>query len=193
MAKFKPVVRYQGADGYYHVYIRVTHNRKVAYMKTNKVVNQKGIAKDKSVTDTFVLQYCMNLIAKYIEQLNKKDDSLWTVDEVVSFLKNGNADICFSDYARKYIDGLYNNGQERNSRNYELALQSLELYAGTNKVMFSHLTSTLCNGWIKYLTERTARAVGGSGAVKNAGRSSPHRFLRLIEYILFPNWGGMSP
>lgn len=157
MATFKAAVKYQRADGFYQVYIRVTHHTKIAYMRTDKVVDKKGITKDKGVKDPFVLQYCTNKIAEYIDMLNKKDISTWTVKEVVAYLESGTADICFSDYARKFHDDLYNNGQQRNARNYELAYQHLERYAGTNKVMFSHLTSGFINGWIKTLGN-TARA-----------------------------------
>ncbi len=157
MATFKAAVKYQRADGYYQVYIRVTHHTKIAYMKTDKMVDKRGVTRDKGIKDPFVLQYCTNKIAQYTDMLNKKDIRSWTVKEVVTYLESGTADICFSDYARKYHDDLYNNGQQRNARNYELALQNLELYAGTNKVMFSHLTSGFINGWIKSLSS-TARA-----------------------------------
>ena len=157
MATFKAAVKYQRADGFYQVYIRVTHHTKIAYMRTDKMVDKKGITKDKGVKDPFVLQYCTNKIAEYIDMLNKKDIRTWTVKDVVAYLESGTADICFSDYARKYHDDLYNNGQQRNARNYELAYQHLERYAGTNKVMFSHLTSGFINGWIKTLGN-TSRA-----------------------------------
>ena len=64
MAKFKAMVRYQRPDGYYQVYIRVSQGKKVQYIKTDKVVNQKGIDKTKAVCDPFVLKYCANRIAQ---------------------------------------------------------------------------------------------------------------------------------
>ena len=51
MAKFKAMVRYQRPDGYYTVYIRVSHNKKVQYIKTDKMVNQKGIDKNNAVSE----------------------------------------------------------------------------------------------------------------------------------------------
>ena len=56
MATFKATVKYQRSDGYYQVYIRVTHNAKIAYMKTDKVVDKKGVTKDKDIKDPFVMQ-----------------------------------------------------------------------------------------------------------------------------------------
>ena len=157
MATFKATVKYQRSDGYYQVYIRVTHNAKIAYMKTDKVVDKKGVTKDKDIKDPFVMQSCGNIIAHYVEMLNKRDIKSWTVKEVVNFLEKGTSDVCFSDYARQYQAKMIQEGHARNARTYELAYQNMELYAGTNKVMFSHMTTNFVTGWIKSLSS-TARA-----------------------------------
>lgn len=102
MATFKAIVRFKGPDGYYPVYIRVTHQRKAVYIKTDKIVDQNGIDKSKSIKDPFVLQFCANRISRYVDILNKQDISSWSVEEVVNYLKSGTAEICFSDYARDY-------------------------------------------------------------------------------------------
>jgi integrase len=52
---------------------------------------------------------------------------------------------------------MIDNGQERNAKNYTLALQHLERFTGTMQIMFSHLTSQFVNRWIKSL-EQTHRA-----------------------------------
>ena len=147
MATFKVVVQKQRNDGFYAVYIRVTHNRGVKYLRTDKIVDAKGInKKNKEVKDPFVLQACSNKIAHFAEMLNKVEIRKWDVHDVVAYLEKGTDDVCFSDYARKYHDDMYNSGHERNARNYELAYQHLERYTGTNKLMFSQLTSHLING-----------------------------------------------
>lgn len=158
MANFKAVVRTARADGFFQVYIRVTHHRGVGYIKTDKMVTRNELTKFGEIKDPFVLQYCSKRILEYNERLNRKDIEHWTSKEVVDFLVNGNDDICFSDYARKvHIPMMIDNGQERNARNYTLALQHLERYLGTTKVMFSQLTSQLVNRWIRSM-EQTHRA-----------------------------------
>ncbi len=158
MATFRIKVQKQRSDGYWPVYIRVIHQRESFFIKTDKVVDNSGIVKStKEVKDPFVCKFCNIKITEYVDMLNKVDISTWNVKDVVTFLKKGTEDICFSDYARKYHDELYNTGHERNARTYELAQQNMELYAGTNKIMFSHLTSTFINGWIKSLSN-TSRA-----------------------------------
>ena len=157
MAAFKELVRFQRPDGYYPVYIRVTHKRKVLYIKTDKIVDQKGVDKGKGIKDPHVRHFCANKISQYVDILNKQDISSWTVEEVVNYLKSGTADICFSDYAREYQSKMIQEGHARNARTYELAYQNLERYLGTTKVMFSNLTSTVITRWIQSLSI-TARA-----------------------------------
>lgn len=157
MATFKTCVQKQRRDGFYPVYIRVTHNRKSAYIKTDKLIDSKGLSTAGDVKDTFVLKYCIDKITEFIDRLNKVDTEKWTINDVVDFLQQIDEDICFSDYARKYKFEMAKNGQERNARNYELAYQHLERYAGTNKLMFSRFTTNFVDGWIQSLMS-SARA-----------------------------------
>lgn len=158
MATFKATVQKQRSDGFWAVYIRITHNRVVKYIKTDKIVSTKGIdTKNKEVKDPFVLKYCAVKIARFVEMLNKVEIRKWSVHDVVAYLEKGTDDICFSDYARKYHDDMYNDGHWRNARSYQLAYQHLERFAGSNKVMFSQLTTQFINSWIKSLS-KTARA-----------------------------------
>ena len=158
MATFRITLQKQRADGYWPVYIRVIHQRQSMFIKTDKMVDNKGIIKKtKDIKDPFVKKALDIQIADYVDKLNKVDISTWTVQEVVQFLIKGSAEICFSDYARKYQTKMIQEGHARNARNYELAFQNLERFAGTNKVMFSHLTSGFINKWINSLSS-TARA-----------------------------------
>ena len=126
-------------------------------MPTDKMVNEKGLARSGEIEDPYVMQFCTNRIVEYMEILNKVDTEHWTVKDVVDYLKTGYNDICFSDYARKHIDRMIDSGQQRNAKNYQLALNHMERFAGTTKVMFSNLTSSFVNKWITSL-EQTHRA-----------------------------------
>lgn len=155
MATFKVCVQKQRSDGTYPVYIRVTHNRKVSYMKTDKVVGKIG--KGGEVKDSFILAPLNALINEYIDRLNKQCINNWTVHEVVAFLESVDEDVCFSEYAKKFTSDMYNRGQERNAKNYYLAIGNLERFVGTNRVMFSQLTRKVLEQWIESLSD-TARA-----------------------------------
>ena len=157
MATLKICVRNKRYDGFYPVYIRVTHHRQIAYIKTEKMVNDASVSPSKEVLDPYVMGLLYPVVLEYMERLNKKDIKNWSVKEVVNFLINGDEDINFSTYAREYIAKMIDRGQRRNARNYQLAVQHLERFAGTTKIMFSQLTSMFVNLWIKSL-ETTKRA-----------------------------------
>ena len=54
----------------------------------------------------------------------------------------------------------------RNAKNYKLALQHMERYYGTTKIMFGQLTAPQVNRWIVEMR------LSGSGAAKKALHSS---------------------
>ena len=144
-------------DGFYPVYIRVVHNRKVAYIKTDKYVNEHGLNPTLEVKDPYVVQHCMEKITHWMDRLNRVESERWTVKEVVQYLKEDGGEVSFSDYARKHNARMIDNGMERTAKNYRLAYEHLERYAGTNKVNFSMLTSAFLTNWIKTM-EHTHRA-----------------------------------
>lgn len=133
MATLKICVQKPRSDGYYHVYIRVTHRGRQAYIRTDKMVTQKGLSRAGEVTDKFVLKTLSETLVEYNDRLNRKDISKWDVKQVVEFLKSGDDDIDFSAYARRHIDKMIDSGMARTAKNYEYALNHLEKYAGTNK------------------------------------------------------------
>ena len=157
MATFKAVVRRPRADGFYSVYIRVTHRRQTLFIKTDKMLTKRELTRKGEIADAFVLQFCTQKILEYQERLNRHDISQWNGAQVVEFLTTPDEIISFSDYARKHIDRMIDRGQERNAKNYQLALQHMERYFGTTQVKFAQLTSVNVNKWIATLSG-TARA-----------------------------------
>ena len=152
MANLKACVRRPRKDGFWQVYIRVTHRRNAGFIKTDKMVTKKGLTKENEIKDPFVLNYCTDLIIRYNMALNQKDISAWEVGQVIEYLTTENEDVCFSDYANVHIARMINRGQERNAKNYKLAVSNLELHLGTNKIMFGQLTSVIVNKWIASLS-----------------------------------------
>ena len=156
MAKIKAVVRTPRADGFYQVYIRVTQGNKVGYIKTDKVVQKKDV-KDGLFLDPYVANFCAKRVLEYTLRLNRVDSQYWSVNDIIDYLTRADEDICFSDYARKHINRLIDSDQERTAKNYRWALEHLERFMGTTRVMFSHLSSHVLNKWIKSM-ETTKRA-----------------------------------
>ena len=86
MATFKACVQKERKDGFFPVYIRVTHRRTTQYIKTDKMVTRKELTKSGEIKDPFVLQFCTQRILEYNEKLNKADIGNWTAKEVAEFL-----------------------------------------------------------------------------------------------------------
>lgn len=157
MTTIKPVVRKPRTDGFYPVYIRVVHNRKPGYIKTNKIVDADHIGKRGEITDPVVNEYCSHIVRNYTDRLNRVNADTWEVKEVIEHLTSADAEQSFSQYARLHISRMVNRGQERNAKNYTLALNHLERYLGTTQIMFAHLTTSALKLWIESLS-KTNRA-----------------------------------
>ena len=153
MTTLKAMVRKPRTDGFYSVYIRIVHNRKPGYIKTDKIVDAAHITSNGELTDPVVNEYCAMLIRQYTDRLNRTDASLWSVKEVVEYLMKTDEEVCFSDYATQHIDRMIRSGHERNAKNYRLAVNHLERYLGTNRIMFGHLTSAVLKRWIESLSQ----------------------------------------
>ena len=152
MTTFKATVKKPRSDGFYTVYIRITHQRESSYIKTNKIVDAAHVTKSGELKDPVVNEYCSMLVRQYNDRLNRVDASQWEIREVIEYLLKNDQGVCFSDYARHFIDKMISDGHARNAKNYQLAVNHLERFVGSNQLMFSSLTSTTLNNWIDYLS-----------------------------------------
>ena len=83
MACFKICIRSRRKDGLHPVYIRITHNRQIGYIKTDKCVGPAGIRKGE-VIDPIILSYCYKEILRYNDALNSVNLESLTVQETLS-------------------------------------------------------------------------------------------------------------
>lgn len=155
MATFKATVQKKREDGMYLVYIRCTHNRKIAYIKTDMYISDKQIKKG-DIKDFDVIAKCAIKIKEWNERLNREDIDNWNVKEVVDFITQGKEDISFSNYCIQFIDNMINEGRDKSASNYQCAIKSFELKFGQT-VAFQNLTSKMIMDWISTLSN-TARA-----------------------------------
>jgi len=152
MATLKICIQKQRKDGLYPVYIRVIHRRKVAYIKTDKMVSEKGLSRKKEITDPYVLNLLSSRVLKYIDMLNRVDCEGWSVKDITVYLTKGIEDVCFSDYARSYCKKLNESGRYRASLLYNSALRNLESFANSTHIMTASLTSQFVSAWIEHLS-----------------------------------------
>lgn len=73
MATFKTCVRNRRKDGLWPVYLRLTHKRKVEYIKTDLLVNASGLTRNGEIKDSYVLKRCMEMVEDFAAILNRLD------------------------------------------------------------------------------------------------------------------------
>lgn len=108
MTTFKATVKKPRSDGFYTVYIRVTHQRKTSYIKTNKIIDPAHITSNGELTDPVVNEYCAIIIRQYTDKLNRVDATFWELKDVIEFLHKNDEETCFSDLCEKvyFEDGI---------------------------------------------------------------------------------------
>lgn len=162
MAAFGIVVRGKRNDGFYPVYIRVSHGAGgVSYIKTPFLVSERGLKKIYSktgkekieVSDVRVVRECMNEIAGYVRKLNEVDSSKMTIQQVVQYLTSGETELSFSKFAEEYITEMRNNDRSHSSANYAMAIKRLHEYTGKDNILFKDLTTQVLNGWIESMID----------------------------------------
>ena len=155
MATFKEVVRKKRADGMYIVYIRVTHNRKIDYIKTDMYVHDGHLNKGE-ITDQIVKAKCSIRIKEYLDKLNMRDIEGWSVQKVVEYISGGDK-VLFYPYCDEFINKLRNGGRDRTADGYENAIKSFKRYFSDDKLTFQDIRQKDLKGWIEKL-QGTARA-----------------------------------
>lgn len=158
MANFKTCVREQSADGLYNVYVRITHNRRVGYIRTSQRITPKSLNKEGNVVDNSVILKCSRLIESFSKKLNEVSNiSTWKVTEIIEFLKKSDESISFTKFAEVYINRMKNENRTNTAGNYKNAITSLCGYLGKESFNFSDLTKKNVEGWISSLS-KTKRA-----------------------------------
>lgn len=109
MTTLKAMVRKPRTDGFYSVYIRIVHNRKPGYIKTNKIVDAEHITSNGELTDPVVNEYCAMLIRQYTDRLNRTDVSLWGIKEVLEsfFVYARFQDLWENAFIKRYYANIF--------------------------------------------------------------------------------------
>lgn len=151
MAYFKVCVRKKRADNTYPIYIRVTHKRKIGYIKTDKICKGKFV-RNGEITDPYIIKDTYIAINGYIDKLNAVNSEDWSVSKVIDYLKSVNEAPSFSNYAREFIEDKKKHGHA-GYKNYKLALSSLKKFIGKDDILFSDITSRIVLDWIYSMWE----------------------------------------
>ena len=143
MATFNPDIRTN--KEFNTVYIRISHNTKAEYIKTGVTVHKSGIRKGK-IINAEILANCALKIKSYYEKINNLNIESWTVRKLKKYLENKNTDISFTDFAKRFIDKMKNDGRDNTAVCYDNSVKSLSKYMKKENIFFNDLTSKVIVG-----------------------------------------------
>jgi len=166
MATFKiSILEHQERkDGTFPVYVRVTNNRKSAYIKTGVYVDRSQITKNYELKDTDV----MSVLAKRIIEYRKKILSIEQNADVRDIAKHLTAGDEIVDFFKFGYELAKTKGSGES--NYVTALNSFAKYMGTNSLPFSMLHVKNLAGFENHLV--------GSGL-----KRAPSLYLSSLKHV----------
>ena len=136
------------------VLIRVTLNKKTAYIPTSMYVTKKGLTASFKIKDRAVLDRCDDLIREYRKRvdafcLELNDVPLATI---VARLreKDGGGKGSFSAYASEW----FCRAKIKGVKNYQTAFSSLKRFLGKDDVLFSDVTANVMRAFEDSLADR---------------------------------------
>lgn len=166
MATFKALIipSKKREDGTYNVKIRLTHNRKVKYIKTPYYVSSTDIVKRKKngkeevriknqaiidKTDEIILEYKKMIVPLGMSVSN------WDVNRLSAYLTD-NPDTFTLDFVKYGIDygnRLIAQGKESTGKSYHIAMNSLKRFLCRDSLDISEITVGFLQSYERFLRE----------------------------------------
>ena len=158
MATLKAVVlKHQiRADGTVNVKIRVTHERKSAYIATEHYIPVKKISADFTrIKDNFILSIVEEEISRLRREISDLGVRIHSLDAkglaiYLESLQDGDHVDIF-EYGRKRIESLLSKNREGTSKTYQYSLKRLGEFIGREKLDMKEITPHLLRNFEKYI------------------------------------------
>lgn len=155
MPTFKTVTRgYKREDNTYSVYIRVTHNRKVGYMKTVFSIEEHELTKSGKIKNYDILEMCDANIRQYRKKCNELGDRVdyLSVYDIIKLLEvKNNDDIDFFKYSYNKIEEIKREGREKTAQLMVTSLNAFKVFLKKDNIPINSITSNLCREFYKHL------------------------------------------
>lgn len=123
-------------DDKFPVSIRVTHNRRSAYLKTDFYVVTQQLNKSFEVKDKILLKLLLEKIEGCEDIVLRglgNDVSNYTVKDIVEFIKKKQTEIScidFISFAKRHIARLFEVGREKRAKHIQTTINALVDFAG---------------------------------------------------------------
>ena len=132
------------------VYIRISHNSKTDYIKTNFQVSSAQV-KNMDLIHYPIISKISVIITDYIEKLNRVRSEFMNVGEVKKYLLLEDDAISFSEFANSIIREYSKKGKDGSASNYRNALNSLQRCLGKDNLSFTDVSTKSIALWLKSL------------------------------------------
>lgn len=160
MATFKVLIlpHQKREDGSYNVKVRVTHNRKVKYIRTPYYVDGKDVKKVKGelkIKNQAILDTMDDVVLGHRKKIAKVgiEVSNWSLERLVAFLENDSSkfSLDFVAYGRKMADGILKEGRISTGKLYHNALNGLVRFLGRDSMDISEINVTFLKSLENFL------------------------------------------
>ena len=130
------------SDGTWNVLIRVTHNRRSAYIRTSMFVEKKDLTASFKIKNASILDKCRELENEYRKRLAKLNLELCDLEleQIMNYLENTTASssIDFVEFCNNWIE---KHKSLKGVKNYKSALNSFITFCGRKRIFCDEITS----------------------------------------------------
>lgn len=164
MATFKALFlpTHKKDDGTYNVKIRLTHNRKVKYIKTPYYVSSKDIVKKKKdgkeeykIKNQAIIDKTDEIILEYKKKIVPLGMGIndWDVNKLADYLteSKGFFSLDLIKYGWEYGNRLIAQGKESTGKSYHIAMNSIKRFLGRDSLDISEVTTGFLKSYEDYL------------------------------------------
>ncbi|MEG1587510.1 MAG: phage integrase SAM-like domain-containing protein, partial [Bacteroidales bacterium] len=152
MATFKAIIlkHQKKSDDTYNVKIRVTSNRKSAYISTHIYVDKKDITKSFKIKNQAVIEKTDDIIREYRNKLLRIStiSEKFSPHEIIEYIsRDEKFKLDFIQYAKDRIKSM----NESTGKAYLVAINSFTQFLGKDSLQIEELTSNLLRSYKEYL------------------------------------------
>lgn len=196
MTTFKTIIlpHHRREDGTYNVKIRVTHNRKVKYIRTPHYVSPTDISKRKrngkeelKIKNQAVVDMMDRIIHDYRKRIISEGSAVesWSIERLVEFLKHDTSTFTldFIGYGRRYADSLINGGRESTGRLYHNAINSLVRFLGRESLDVMEITTNFLNAFERYLRREPKQKITSGKSVELKELKSDRTIYMCMQHV----------
>ena len=156
MITFKPTIfkERMRQDKTWTVFIRITYQRKIRYIRTSMSVSKKDLTASARIKNQQILDRCDDLIRMYrsrTNSLNLEFNDI-DIDKIVEILnsKDSGHELSITEYADKWLA----DSKIKGLKNYKTAINALKRFFNKNSILFSEITAYKMKEFADYLSDR---------------------------------------